>query len=283
VSAAALQLGAYGFRVLGVAHHRQLRAALVDAPDSWPAFRIRLKRGARSSGLGLEVDDDAAELGLPRGGRAILDRRSATATITTPAPLDRDWLVHPALACIAAVFARWHGRCSLHGGAFVAGSGAWGLLGGHEDGKSTTLARLSADGHPVLADDMLALDGTHAFAGPQTIDLRRSAAPHFVGDRPATTVRSGQRRRLTLSRAGAEYPLRGLFVLRWGDEVAVRRLGGAEAMAAMLEQMQPAAPAGARRALELLELPFYELRRPRRLEVLPDAAAEMLRVAESDS
>jgi hypothetical protein len=132
----------------------------------------------------------------------------------------------------------------------------------------------------VLADDMLALDGKRAFAGPQTIDLRKSSAPLLAADRRVATVRSGSRRRLTLRRSGPEHPLRGLFVLRWGDELKTRRLGAAAAMTALLEQMQPATAAGAQRALELLELPVYELVRPRRLESLPDAATRMVSVAE---
>ncbi len=72
------------------------------------------------------------------------------------------------------------GRRSFHTGAFVASGGAWGILGGRDDGKSTMLAWLAVHGHEIVCDDVLIVGQGDALAGPRCIDLRQSAYTHFA-------------------------------------------------------------------------------------------------------
>ncbi len=262
--------GAYGFRFTGVD-----LPGLVDAPVSWPEVSVTIAGAAAPAAA--VVGDERAVLGLPDGGQAVLDRRSATAVLHPLGPVDPGWVVHPALAYLAAVFSRWHGRHSLHGGAFVAGGGAWGVLGGHGDGKSTTLAWLAEAGVSILADDMLAIAGGTVFAGPRTLDLRAGAAPFL--DAAGHMVRDGARRRLSLDSGALEQPLRGWFALSWGDRVEARPLAPGERLAALLGHLHPGRTANGVRLLDLLRLPGYELTRPRALDSLPDAAAELMATA----
>ena len=93
-----------------------------------------------------------------------------------PAPLSADELVHPFLAPAAALFAHWHGREGLHGGALALGGTAWGVIGDRLGGKSSLLAALAVSGTDVVCDDVLVLDGREVYPGPRTVDLREDAA-----------------------------------------------------------------------------------------------------------
>jgi hypothetical protein len=130
-------------------------------------------------------------------------------------------LVHPHLAPGAAVLARWLGRETLHAGAVLAGGGAWAMLGDRESGKSSTLDWLAAHGHPVLADDLLVLDGSDVLAGPRCIDLRADAAQRLGAGEPLGVVGTRERWRLRLGPLASSAPLRGWGILDWGDDVAV--------------------------------------------------------------
>jgi len=276
--------GAYGLDFHGLPESPAIDRALIRAPSHWPAVRMRFEHGATGADIGaIDVDDDFARLELPAGGDALLDRSNATATLTSPAAVAPDWLVHPALAFVASVFAGWLGHCRLHAGAFVAGGGAWAVVGGHEAGKSSTLGWLATAGHPVLADDMLVLDGRTAFAGPQTIDLRREVAGLAPFAARGSTVRAGHRRRLAATCAPAECPLRGFFVLSWSDAVnaavSARRLPAVDLLGVLVDNLHPAGRADPQALFDLLDLPAYEVSRPQTLDSLPATADELVRVA----
>jgi hypothetical protein len=274
--------GAYGFRFEWPAELAGLRDALVPAPADWPTIRVLVERCEPGPERDNEVrfHERHAEAALPGGGHVHMDRDRATATIAMPREISEDWLIHPSLATVAAVFARWHGRNSLHAGAFVVDGAAWGVLGSYEAGKSTTLGWLARSGHPVIADDMVVAEAGRTFAGPRTVDLRAAAAP-FVDDGSATEVRGGDRQRMKLD-AGldVECPLGGWFVLRWGTAISARPLTPRETLRAVLNHLHPvSADAGAAAALDLVRLPAYELTRPQRLELLPAVTEELIRTA----
>ena len=52
-------------------------------------------------------------------------------------------IVHPYLAPVALIMARWLGREGMHGGGVVADGGVWAVLGHKTAGKSTTLASMA--------------------------------------------------------------------------------------------------------------------------------------------
>ena len=71
------------------------------------------------------VRDDEARVRLAAGGQVDIDRLRGAATFTMPARPTAAELVHPYLAPVAAVAARWLGHESFHAGAVEAGGGAW--------------------------------------------------------------------------------------------------------------------------------------------------------------
>src|SRR5437867_3105985 len=132
--------GAYGLRIQGLEH-----PLLLDVERDWPVIEVTARLGPGSSAEDV-VGADTATIALTDGGEIALDRRAATARLTLPLEVERDAIVHPYLAPVAAIFGHWLGRESLHGGAFEANGAAWAVLGGRGAGKSSLLARLAADG-----------------------------------------------------------------------------------------------------------------------------------------
>jgi hypothetical protein len=265
--------GCYGFRLHGVEGARDL---LVAAPATWPALDVSAEVTERAAPAGDRIGPDAAELPFQRGWVRI-ERAPARVAFHLPErPPDRE-LVHPYLAPAAAVAARWSGRETFHAGAFVAGGGAWAVLGDKENGKSTTLARLALDGLPVVSDDLVVLAGGEVLAGPRCIDLREESARRLGVGEELGVVGARERWRLPLADVGAETPLRGWVVLGWDDELAVEPLRGPERLLALLPyrsvQLTPQAPFD---LVELSALPVWRLRRPRRWDSLAEGAGRLL-------
>ena len=101
--------------------------------------------------------------------RLLLERKTVRLTVLADSRLpDADLGAPLCRGPPAAVFARWRGLETLHGGAFVDDrGGAWAVLGDRGAGKSSLLAALALAGHEVVADDLLVLDGGDCFAGPE--------------------------------------------------------------------------------------------------------------------
>lgn len=261
---------AFGFRLHG-APARSLIAA--DRPD-WPALYVQRRVGPAGTAPG-HLDDSSARLSLGDADWLELDRAARTATYRTARAIDDDALVHPRLAPAAALMARWLDRDALHGGAFLAGDGAWGVAGANEAGKSTLLARLAVRGSPILSDDLLVVDRTGlAYAGPRCIDLRQ---PEVVGDDVSDLVRpvrDDTRRRMDLPSVEAVAPLRGWFFLEWGSHVEAVPCPAAERLRRLLAQRRWATePIDARVLLTLTAVPAWTLRRPRGTEHLEPTLA----------
>jgi len=259
--------GAYGIRIAGVADAETM---LVDARPEWPRLRIAYEL-ADPPVANESVTDGHAVLRLKTGGRLVLDRQHGVACYAIPRPLTDDELVHPFLAPAAAVVSHWAGRLSFHAGAFVSDGGVWAVVGNREAGKSSMLAWLALNGHDVLADDVLVLDGRAAFAGPRAIDLREETADRFSIGAALGVVGTRQRWRMTLPQLAARMPFRGWIFLSWGDRLHPRRLGAAECMRRLIENLTlrvgASNPEG---LLELATLPAWEVGRPRDWEQLED-------------
>src|SRR3954471_23856088 len=206
---------AYGLRLTGLAAAGALPAA---NGEPWPELEIVRRIGPRKSvrrGFGgRRACFDFTE------GRLLLQRARATITTVTEQPLPAHQLVHPWLATAAGMWSRWIGRDVFHGGAFALEGGAWAVLGGREDGKSTLLARLALDGVPIVSDDALVVEDGHLFAGPRCVDVRPDAQALLAVDEPEP-VRGGLRGRLVLGPVPSRLPLHGIVHLAWGDEVAL--------------------------------------------------------------
>jgi hypothetical protein len=252
--------GAYGICIDGV---ETADTMLVAAEAGWP--RLRLLREFGDPPVPREsVTEEQAVLRLKTGGRLTLDRGEGVARSAVPRRLTDDDLVHPFLAPAAAVVAHWARRLSFHAGAFLAGGGAWAVVGDREAGKSSALAWLALDGHDVLADDVLVLDGRSAFTGPRAIDLREETADRFGIGAALGVVGARERWRVTLPQMQSRVPFRGWIFLSWDERVEARALSAAECMRRLVGNLTLRVDATNPSALlELATLPAWEVRRPR--------------------
>jgi hypothetical protein len=267
--------GCYGLRLDGVDGAARL---LIAAPADWPALEVVRAASDGHAPAQDTVGPDEATLPL-QSGWVHVERHAARATFHVPGPPPDGDLVHPYLAPVAAVAARWAGRDSFHAGAVLAGGGAWGVLGDKETGKSTTLAWLALHGHDVLVDDLLVLDRGDALAGPRCIDLRAEPAARLGVGEALGVVGLRERWRLVLDAVPARVPLRGWITLEWADELALEPLRGSERLLALLPQLAvrltPPAP---EELVELSSHPVWRLRRPCRMDVLPELADRLAEV-----
>ena len=151
----------------------------MTAPSSWPEWHLRWEEAPADRRRTQRLSADEALINLKPAGQVRADFGSRTSTFLLPAEPSPEAWTHPHLSVTAVLAARWLGRRSFHSGAFVAGDGAWGVLGDRGQGKTSTLAWLASHGYPVVCDDILVLDGGTAFAGPRCLDLRETAARHF--------------------------------------------------------------------------------------------------------
>jgi hypothetical protein len=126
----------------------------------------------------------------------------------------------------------------------VIGEGAWAVLGDKENGKSTTLAWFALNGHPVLADDLLVVDGDAALAGPRCIDLRQESSERLGVGEPLGVVGQRARWRFELGDVPPRVPLRGFITLTWDRALALEPLRGVERLLALM----PGAACGAPRS-----------------------------------
>ena len=258
-------LGAYGLALRGLAGVDEL---LVPAEPSWPPLEVASEVG--SPGDEPEyVSDERAEILTRTGARITIDRSAGRALVTAGRPLAADELVHPFLAPAAAVVGRWLGRESFHCGAFVAGGGAWALLGERESGKSSTLAALALAGYDIVCDDILLLEGTACFPGPRCVDLREETAAALDAGDALGTVGGRERWRLPVPQLQEPPVLRGIVFLDWGDDFETGPVPASRQLAGLLHhralRLHSSVPEV---LLELAALPAWEVRRPRRLDSL---------------
>ncbi|MDX6408859.1 MAG: hypothetical protein QOE13_1930 [Gaiellaceae bacterium] len=265
--------GAYGLRITGL----DAGAMLVPAEPDWPQLRIEVS--IEDSPLAEErITDDRADLQLRAGGRLEVDREEGLARFVVPRPMTDHELLHPGLAPAAVVMSHWLDRPCFHAGAFVARDGVWAVAGARESGKSSTLAWLALNKHPIVADDILVLDNSGgAYAGPRSIDLREETADRLGAGEPLGQVGTRSRWRVSLLPLPTKLPFRGWFFLEWGDALEVRRLPASDCLSLLLRQraarIRPLSPAS---LLELAALPAWELRRPPDWNLFDEAATLLL-------
>lgn len=253
---------------------------LLDAQPGWPRLHIVTRLGDPPAAAET-VTADRAEVILKTGGRLVVDRQDGVACFTVPRSLSDDELVHPFLAPAAAVSAHWHGRLSVHAGAFLHDGGAWGLVGGREAGKSSTLAWLALHHYDVVADDLLVLTASTAYAGPRSIDLRQGTAQQLGLGAALGVVGARERWRVTLPQIAGEIPFRGWIFLSWNaTQPDVRRLTGSECLAGLMDNLGLRVPlTDPAQLLQLAALPAWSLARPRDWDRLAESTERMLSVA----
>ena len=268
--------GLYGFRLAGLDDGA---SQLPSVPAQWPLLTVVRRHGvpAEPAPPGtFRVGDRHAELWLAEAGRIDISRDPLRVRFTTRERLTADAILHPFLGLPCAIAAGWLGRAALHGGAVVLGERAFALLGDREAGKSSTLGRLLADGHPVLADDIVVADGTEIFAGPACIDLRPEAAALLGGD-PLGVVGNRDRWRLRPRPIAASAALGGLVELCWGPRIVLEPLSAEERLRLVIAASALRADATPPLAvLELAGLPGWRFTRPRDLDRLAQSTAQLV-------
>lgn len=269
--------GAYGFRILDLESAGQ---HLHEVPENWPTLQIAF---ASSPSVGtveapgtIRIIDNRAELWLAEAGRITVLREPLTVRFETGVPLTPDAILHPFLGLPSAIAAWWLGRVSLHGGAFMHGGYAWGLLGDREAGKSATLAHLLQAGHTVLSDDILIVEGANLFAGPRSVDLRAASAPKLGGE-DLGVIGNRARWRLRPPSGPAQAPLGGFVSLKWADTMEMLPLP-AEARLQLLITSSALRPTEEQSLslLELASLPAWELSRPCDLDQIPHVVDRLI-------
>ncbi len=198
------------------------------------------------------------------------------------------------------------GLVTLHASAVAAGGGAVAFVGMKGSGKSTTVATLQAHGYPLLADDIVALDGREGeapgvFSGFPQIKLWPDAAQALgqnLDDLPllhpeiekrglrGAALEHGHGQRLlrvyVLSRKdepafeSVRLSLRDAFLQLLTHAYAARFLGSAAAGPALFQRYQQL----------VRHVPLYYLKRPRdlnRLSELPAFIARDLETAQTDA
>jgi hypothetical protein len=278
-------LGAYGFRLIYPAWDGALND-LVDVGESAPAVTIEWRHACTSVDHDY-ADDERVSLGARGGSSFHVHREPPRIVFDIVARPEPDALVHPLGTAPLAALARWRGDVTLHAGAFATTAGAWMVAGKREAGKSTMLGMLAQRGQPIVADDMLAvLDGV-AWAGPHCVDLRPDAAERLGPTRELGILGMRPRFRLSTTPAPAATPLRGLFLLDWGDDprVTVEPLEISERIRWLysLEYLGLMGAADPRKLLELAALPSWRIARPRDWMASEDAADAILATAETHS
>jgi hypothetical protein len=249
---------------------------LVDADPHWPTLSL-FTSVAEAEVREERLSEMFAHLNLKTGGSVSIDRTDARADFVVSRPLSDEELIHPYFAPVAAVIAHWHRRQCFHAGAFIGGDGAWALVGDREAGKSSLLAWLARRGHPVLSDDIVVIEDSHAFAGPRSIDLREEAAARFDLARELGVVGARPRWRLGLPDVAGRVPFLGWIFLSWGHAVAAEPLSGSQRLVRLLGhrtlRIVPPDPAA---HLALAGLPGWELRRPKDWQLVDETGERLL-------
>lgn len=263
--------GAYGLRLTGLTSE-----LLVRAEANWPMLEI-VRRVGLSTRREDALSEERAAIVLLNGGEALVERHPLRAIFTVPSEIGDAALVHPYLASVAAIAGHWLGHESFHAGGIVMSGKAFGVLGRRQAGKSSLLAWLALHGQTVLSDDIVMTDGSIAFAGPRSIDLRAEAAERLEAGVPLGLVGARERWRLRLDPIEPTARLGGWVFPTWGPEVRIKRLTAAERLVRIAQHravLVPPAEGGL--LLRLAERPAWELQRPKAWETLPDAAAALL-------
>lgn len=216
-----------------------------------------------------------------RGGREI----TVDAQPGADAALLRAYLLGPVLALLL----HQRGFLVLHASGVAMDGGAVLFLGSSGCGKSTTVAALHARGHPVVADDVIAVDlaGPHApVALPGFPQLRLwPDALASLGEAaealPRIHARGAKRVRQLAAVVSAPCPLRHLYVLGDGDALRTEPLRGHAALFELVQHAYVApvlahlgSPAHLAQCARLAAaVPVERLVRPRSLARLDELAA----------
>lgn len=178
------------------------------------------------------------------------------------------------------------GHLTLHASAVALGGGVVAFVGWKGMGKSTTAAAFHAAGHPLVAEDTVACDRSDVVTvlpGVRQFKLDPAAAAYALRVDPASLPRLHEAHERRIHLVDDDYrpqprPLRGVFVLEWGETVGLESLKPEQAFVELVRHAYALRFLGPRggvsrhfeQATELARtVPVVRLVRPRSLEALP--------------
>jgi hypothetical protein len=274
-------LGAYGFR-LDYPDAAHPPPNLIELDGEKPLVTVTWRHASTVQDIE-EVTEDRVTYGFRGASTYYVERDPPLIRFDLPIPPVPEALVHPLLTIGISVLARWRGDVTLHAGAFETPSGAWGLMGAREAGKSSILASLVERGYPVVADDLLAIQHQTVWAGPSCVDLRPDTAGRFQGAWYMGIVGGRPRFRLPALPGRPQVPLRGFFVLAWHDrpEIALEPLPAEERLRWLYRQeyIRLVGHPDPAKLVPLIGLPAWRLTRPRDWSTTAEAADRVLAIA----
>jgi hypothetical protein len=272
--------GAYGLRIeSSILGGDFERAFLLDAGIGWPKWEICWEQLAEGDPAveGMIWSLETAALATQPDGYISIDRRAARTTLhlrNAPSPAA---LIHPYLSSTCMIANHWLDRAPFHAGSFEFEGMAWGVLGGREMGKSSLLMCLHQRNIPILADDLLVLNGGTAYTGPRCLDLRKGAAGHFEAGAYLGVVGARERWRVTLPPAPSETPFGGWVLLGWADDVTLPAPSLSNRLAALASNRALTKEGTITNGLlDLLEYPMVIFARPRDWEQMDGATTQLL-------
>jgi hypothetical protein len=189
----------------------------------------------------LVVDD---EIWIHCGGVGTFRIRGGREIDVDPAPQAQEFTLRSYIvkAALAAIL-RQQDKLILHASAVAIDGRAAAFIGSSGMGKSTTTAALHARGHPVLADDLVAVDvqhrhGPHVLPGAPHLALLPESA-RAIGDDPDRLPRIAPRSPKHARDAGrgfAHLPVKlgRIYVLADGERNAVAPIARDDALGALV-------------------------------------------------
>lgn len=270
-----LNVGAYGFRLVPDGPGFDMQD-LVEQSEQAPAVAVSCSRVVAQTSF-RRVRPDSYETSH-RGGPYMSVTKDPPAIVLRYPGVTAAAFVHPLATVPLSFLAHWHGYATLHAGAFLYRARAWVVVGERGVGKSTLLALLGQRGHPVVADDLVVIDGNEVLSGPSCVDLREDAADRIVGARAIGEVGGRMRHRLATPPAPARVPLGGIWLLDWGKEVVFEPLSLDISVRLLHEQhyVGPLGPPDPEAVFALLAKPMLRFRRPRAWDPAEAAIDQLL-------
>jgi hypothetical protein len=274
-------LGVYGFRLSSPQTGDPLPNLLEVDPSS-PLVSVSWRHASTVRDIE-EVEEDRVAYGFRGSTTYYVERDPRAIRFDIPYVPSPAALVHPLLTIGVSVLARWRGDVTLHAGAFETTTGGWGVMGAREAGKSSILASIGERGHPIVADDLLAVQSGSIWAGPTCVDLRPDTVGRFTRAVSMGIVGGRLRYRLSTVPGRAQVPLRGFFVLEWngGSDISLEPLSTQERLQWLYRQeyIRLVGFPDPSKLLPLVALPAWRLTRPRDWAATEEAVERVLELA----
>lgn len=214
----------FKYIVYGLGVHSDFPLWAMPVEDCPADVRVRQGEGflleAKSSAPAVEQVDDEIRITWPGVGAARVHAGHEIVVERGP-EADEDHLRHMVGGLCLGLLLHQRGYLTLHGSVVDIFGGAVIFVGGKHAGKSTLAAAMQRNGHPILSDDVAAIDMSNSqtpriVPGPSSLNLWPDTAAHFGHDsdrQPRIWPHNPKRMHLAEPSTREPLPLRCIFVL----------------------------------------------------------------------